>query len=401
MSPATPHAPIVQGWCPGALRPMMSGDGLVVRVRPRGGRLTSVQAAGIARLAAQHGNGLLDLSNRANLQIRGVTPAGHPALIDGLRALGCLDSSAEAEARRNIMVSPFWAEDETQAIVQALETLLAGPDAPVLPGKFGYSIDLTQDNQLAGAPADIRIEAAQNGFLIRAQSFTTGALATCPDDAAAKAIALAHWFTQTGHIRNGRGRMATLFADLAPEVRHSRLPAAFQAETLRQTLPHPPQPGSCAAGWLIGFAFGQMQADSLAALTTHGNLRLTPWRMVLVEGLTRAPDLAGIITQADDPLLRVLACTGAPGCPQGLGPTRSLATILAPHVPQGKLLHVSGCAKGCAHPAPADFTLVATADGYTPLHNAAAVAAPRSTLSAAGLAAHPELLFENPHAPQL
>ena len=26
-------APIVQGWCPGAHRPMMSGDGLVVRVR--------------------------------------------------------------------------------------------------------------------------------------------------------------------------------------------------------------------------------------------------------------------------------------------------------------------------------------------------------------------------------
>ena len=28
-------APVIQGWCPGALRPMMSGDGLVVRVRPR------------------------------------------------------------------------------------------------------------------------------------------------------------------------------------------------------------------------------------------------------------------------------------------------------------------------------------------------------------------------------
>ena len=27
--------PVVQGWCPGAHRPMMSGDGLVVRVRPR------------------------------------------------------------------------------------------------------------------------------------------------------------------------------------------------------------------------------------------------------------------------------------------------------------------------------------------------------------------------------
>ncbi len=25
----------IKGWCPGALRPMQSGDGLVVRIRPR------------------------------------------------------------------------------------------------------------------------------------------------------------------------------------------------------------------------------------------------------------------------------------------------------------------------------------------------------------------------------
>ena len=30
----------IKGWCPGALRPMQSGDGLVVRIRPPTGRLT-------------------------------------------------------------------------------------------------------------------------------------------------------------------------------------------------------------------------------------------------------------------------------------------------------------------------------------------------------------------------
>ena len=72
-------APRVHGWCPGALRPMMSGDGLVVRVRAPLGRLTSAQAAGVARLASELGNGLIDISARANLQIRGVTPDAHPA----------------------------------------------------------------------------------------------------------------------------------------------------------------------------------------------------------------------------------------------------------------------------------------------------------------------------------
>ena len=46
-------------------------------VRAAGG-LSSAQAAGIAELAARHGNGLIDLTGRANLQIRGVS-RGEPS----------------------------------------------------------------------------------------------------------------------------------------------------------------------------------------------------------------------------------------------------------------------------------------------------------------------------------
>ena len=39
-------APVAaKGWCPGALRPMESGDGLIARIRPRGGRLSAAAAA--------------------------------------------------------------------------------------------------------------------------------------------------------------------------------------------------------------------------------------------------------------------------------------------------------------------------------------------------------------------
>jgi len=82
------RAPQIKGWCPGALRPMVSGDGLVVRVRPFGGRLSPEQARGIAALAQSHGNGLIDLSSRANVQLRGVRQDTHAPLIDGLRDLG-------------------------------------------------------------------------------------------------------------------------------------------------------------------------------------------------------------------------------------------------------------------------------------------------------------------------
>ena len=67
---------------------MLSGDGLVVRIRPHGGRLNPEQVAGIAALSARHGNGLIDLSARANLQLRGVTDASYGALMADLRDLG-------------------------------------------------------------------------------------------------------------------------------------------------------------------------------------------------------------------------------------------------------------------------------------------------------------------------
>ena len=65
-------APIVQGWCPGAHKPMMSGDGLVVRIRPWAAQISANQAEIIADAAQQFGSGYIDLTNRANLQIRGV-----------------------------------------------------------------------------------------------------------------------------------------------------------------------------------------------------------------------------------------------------------------------------------------------------------------------------------------
>src|SRR5690349_12873042 len=82
----------IKGWCPGALRPMLSGDGLVVRVRPHGGRLSSAQAAGIAELSTRFGNGLIDVTNRANLQLRGITDRTHEPLMQALARFDLLDA---------------------------------------------------------------------------------------------------------------------------------------------------------------------------------------------------------------------------------------------------------------------------------------------------------------------
>ena len=365
---STMSTPQIKGWCPGVLSPMLSGDGLLVRVRPHAGRLTPDQAAGIAALADRHGNGMLDLTTRANLQLRGVSPASHPALMNGLRDLDLVDTSPEVEARRNIVVSPFWdAEDGTLQLVKALSDALAAPDAPVLPGKFGFAVDAGPQAFLRTASADIRIERGSCGYTVRADGFESGAT-VAPIDAVPVAMELARWFLTNGGGTAGRGRMASL----AP---HHVLPARFQSTALPPAAAAAPQLGAAAQGWLVGAEFGQLQAATLAALSTLGALRMTPWHMLLVEGATRAPDLPGLITQADDPRLRVVACTGAPGCLQAAAATRPLARALAPHVPIGRLLHVSGCAKGCAH-SRAALTLVATAAGFDLIRNGTASSMP-------------------------
>lgn len=356
---------LVQGWCPGALRPMLSGDGLVVRIRPDLGRLTPAQARGIADAARAFGNGQIDLSARGNVQLRGVSDATHPALIEALAALGLIDPDSEAEQRRNILVTPF-ADAETLALAAQMQVALA--QMPALPGKFGFAVDTGPAPVLSGIAADIRAERAADGQLIlRCEGAALGAPVT---DLAVAAVALVQWFVAAGGVSEGRGRMAALIA------RGAVLPGALAGRLAPAPAAAPPGPGLRAEGALLAFAFGRMQAETLAALAALGPLRVTPWRMLLVQGLRQLPDLLDVIRAAGDPIRRVEACSGAPACLQGLAPVRDLARRLAPQVPPGKRLHVSGCAKGCAHPGRADITLVATAAGFDLIRNGTAAAQP-------------------------
>jgi len=371
-------APAIKGWCPGALRPMLSGDGLVVRLRVPQGRLTPAQARGVAGLATRYGNGMLDLSNRGNLQLRGVDPARHEGLIDALRALALIDVDERTERRRNIMVSPFWqAGDDTDFLCQALSAAAQAHALPDVSAKFGYAVDAGPQPVLQADPADIRFERSAQGQLLLCIEGAMRGKPVTRATAVTEAIALAEWVRAQGVTRAARAT-----ATGAP------LPAGFDCP--RQAGQGTPAPGLYPSGALVACAFGQMEAETLAALAELGPLRLTPWRRVLIEGAPRLPDLAGLITAADDPLLRVVACIGAPGCAQGRGETRGLASRLAAVVPKGQRLHVSGCAKGCAAPRATDLTLTATApERYDLIHDGRADAIPDLRgLTPAAIASH-------------
>ncbi|MDS9468239.1 precorrin-3B synthase [Paracoccus sp. MBLB3053] len=351
-------APEIRGWCPGAHRPMMSGDGLVVRIRPPFGEMNAEQAQGLASLASNCGNGIIELTSRANLQLRGVSPATYDQVAAGLAALGLLDADPAIEGRRNIVIDPFRScgHDGMQGqICMLLSKGLAAEDLSRLPSKFGFVIDTGPFRRLAGISGDIRIEASGDNLVVRADGCGLGCLASDPPVAVGLALDLARWFIQSGGVGpDGRGRMARHLAS-----------GACLAERFAGAVPpnpeaRPASPGFGLGGLLVGAAFGQLRSDDLHSLAELAPiLRITPWRMVFLPGYDgNAPPSADLITDPSDPVLRISACTGSPGCPQSSVETRALARALASELPPSAGLHVSGCAKGCAHPKPEEITLV-------------------------------------------
>ena len=344
---------------------MAAGDGLVVRIRPPLGALDPRQAQGLADLAGRRANGSVELTNRANLQLRGVAPSSHGPLIDGLAALDLIDADAEVEGRRNIVLDPLRPataadpQDDPQAqVAHLLAVGLAAAEFAALPSKFGFVVDAGPRRRLAETSGDIRIEAEGSTLLVRADGSQTGRAAGDAAQAAALALELARWFIASGGVGpDGRGRMARHLAAGAG------LPPALSGDRIPNPALPPPAPGLVSVGACIAPVFGQIAAADLRRLAAKatGTLRISPWRMIVLPGLSDLSGLdtsEGLITAPGDPLLAVVACTGAPGCPQASVETRALARSLAPALPPGRRLHVSGCAKGCALPAPEAVTLV-------------------------------------------
>lgn len=381
-------ADLRKGWCPGALRPMAARDGLLVRVKITGGIVPASTVCAIADMAEGHGNGLLDLSARANLQLRGVSEATLSGLLDGLAGLGLLDDDPGGEAVRNVLCSPLAGlvpgRPDIRPMASALEAALVGdPTLRALPPKFGFLIDDGSAPSLAGVAADVRFDwnGAKRAFSVGLGGAQATALPlgmVVADRCVAAAIAIARRsIAVPGPPRRartllrdcGRETIAAAFADcLDVDDLH---PAATPSTDRRGAEPADVV-GHRTFGSVptLGLAapYGRLDAAMLRAVAgaTSDELRLTPWRTMLVPQPIPAIDLRvlagiGFITDPSDPRLRVAACTGLRGCERGTTDTHADASALAPFVaalPGEIALHVSGCAKGCARPSRTALTLV-------------------------------------------
>ncbi len=349
-----PPLAVVRGWCPTAWQPMMAGDGLLVRVRPRLGRISRAQMLGLCDAALRFGNGHIDLTNRAGLQIRGVRDHNHRPLAQALAAMGLINPDAAEEAHAPVILNPDWTPgDDTETIALALLNRMH--ELPALPPKVGFAIDAGPAPALIRSPADFRIERDVNGVLILRADGRDCGMTTSVENAVDHLITLAQWFVASGGVQ--AGRMARHAAPL-PQCA-DRMPAPPRAVAAAIT---------ACPGRFRGAPFGRVQADTLRMAMNEKvqAVRLTPWRGLILEGDDGPPD------DPADPLLSTDACPGASGCPQASVHTRDLAARLAPHVAD---LHVSGCAKGCARPAQAG-TVLTGRDGHFDLALNARAGAP-------------------------
>ena len=170
IAPRQPSPPYRKGWCPGALRPMETGDGLLARVRAPRGRLSLNQAEALADAACRCGNGAIGLSARANLHLRGLSERTLSDLHARLAEAGLLDADPEVERLRNIVMSPVDDLDPEASFdlgpsVAALEARLKQDERlRRLPAKFSFVLDTGGRLPLGDVDADIRFEALRGGM---------------------------------------------------------------------------------------------------------------------------------------------------------------------------------------------------------------------------------------------
>ena len=367
--------PQAKGWCPTTLVPMQSGDGLIVRVKPPYGRLTAAQAQGVADISARYGNGFIDITSRANLQIRGVSEPSLPSVITQLTALD-LASADAARDRLSLIVAPF-TEPHMLGWQCAQKLYEAASSLPEVPAKFGFAIDTGTRRYLENASADVRLETDEAGaLLIRCDGQQTG-FKTSLDTLISDINTLLRWYLDQQEEGQRLPRMAKLSA-ICP------VPEAFTGIMPR----HSCVEIGVAAGLetaadkaVIAVPFGQCDADSLALLgqqTTE--IVVTINRCLIVDA--KARKIGGFIAEPQDGRLAIIACPGAPACASATMETRPLAEQLAEklaehyassdHPSHDKIYHISGCTKGCAAPRATDFCIIGTDKDYAVIENGCA-----------------------------
>jgi precorrin-3B synthase len=389
--------------CPRLDAPMETGDGLLARIVPAGPVPIDAFAA-LCAAAQTFGNGLMEVSARGSLQVRGLTPQSAPLFARAATALG-----VDAGYGPPVLATPL--PDDPTALIDAHAVAAeirrdVAARKFVLAPKVSVIVDGGGRIHCDALPADIRLQAIAAADAPRlfvsvagdaASSVPLGMVAL-PDAAAAVAdllgVVAAHGpMARASDVLRSEGLGA--FTAAAGGRLEAPVPPATRGPVQTIGL-HGLRDGRCAVG--VALPFGQAHALDLIALMRIASANGAAWvatapaRTLLLGpigemtgfALATAADTLGFVVDARDSRRRVVACPGAPACASGLIPARALAAEIARGLPaseDGIAVHVSGCAKGCAHPAAAPLAVVGTVKGCGIVQDGTARSRPDRTVA--------------------
>lgn len=396
-----------RGVCPSLAAPMPTGDGLLARITPTGATIPLDSMAALSAAARRHGNGIIEVTSRGSVQIRGLTEASAPAFAEAVAAI-----DLEMIDGVPVAVNPLAGLDADEAIdASALATKLREAiHAAELNVRLAPKVSVVIDGGSAlhldalAADARLRAEAGPDGPHIYVslggdaqRAVPIGVVS--PGNAVETALRLLAVIAARGPTARARSVLqaegvdpfSAAVADLV--TTSPATPARPRSEPIGV---HPLRDGRIALA--IGLAFGHTDADALERLIEAARraqacgFRTAPDRALLVIGvaperagaLVAAAEELGFVTQADDPRRSIAACPGAPFCACTETPTRAIAPSVAMAIRSmldGSVdVHLSGCVKGCARPGAASLTMVGGADGCGIIVNGQAQAQPLVTV---------------------
>jgi precorrin-3B synthase len=375
-----------RGACPALSAPMQTGDGLLVRLNPVAGGLSPAQLCGVCDAAESHGNGVVEVTARGSVQVRGLTQDSAVEFATAVNELGiAVRTGVPVQAGVLAGLDP----DEIADPTALADMIRAGIARGGLEGRLGPKVSVVIDGggrtALDDVAADVRLTAVEIDGLPAWQVAIAG------DARTARTLGVAH------------GAEAACEATLALLFAIARIGREARARDLDgESLPALPSSSGLSRGSaddegvsLIGatslrgdqvalgiaLPFGHTSARLLKTLAETAeklsikDIRPAPKRTLvaicgtaaLADALQKQAEALGFVTSADDPRQAISACPGAPGCASGHIPARKIAAEIAREY-SGLLdrsihLHVSGCAKGCAHPGASSLVLVGTKAG--------------------------------------
>jgi ferredoxin-nitrite reductase len=367
--------------------------------------LDSPQCRIIADIATQHGGGYINVTNRANLQLREITTGISAEVLQGLQHLGLGAANPQVDHIRNIMTSPTAGIDtqeliDTRPLVKSWDNyIISHPALSGLSAKFSVCFDGGGKVSVCDRPNDITFAAVlveeDVYFHLYLNSRDTGIL-LLPQECLPVLATLAEvYLSCIDPTSHRKPRLREVINDLGEQNYLQAVQQHLPFSLIKKNLPSPPaslysqgekfqhlgihpqsQPDLFYLGVLL--PLGRLESwqfrslADLAAKYGSGTLRLTPWQnllipdipQVLLAEVTRKIHDLGLDFAINNIKSGLVACSGIRGCAAAATDTQSDALLLADYLANHITLdypvniHFSGCVKSCAQHYQSDIALL-------------------------------------------